>query len=63
MNSMDRYYEIVLEQMRQIRSTQWAQIDQAAAWLGDRVARLAPDLAPTTEVEAGGGQFLVVLRS
>ena len=36
---------------------------EAAAWLGDRVARLAPELGATTEVEAGGGQFLVVLRS
>jgi len=27
------------------------------------VARLAPELGATTEVEAGGGQFLVVLRS
>lgn len=37
--------------------------DQAAAWLLDRVGRLAPELAATTEVEAGGGQFLVVLRA
>jgi hypothetical protein len=34
----------------------------AAAWLADRLSRLRPDLAVTTEVESGGGQFLVVLR-
>jgi hypothetical protein len=37
--------------------------DDAAAWLLDRVARLRPDLAVTVEVEPGGGQFLVLLRS
>lgn len=37
--------------------------DEAAAWLLARVGRLAPELAATTEVEAGGGQFLVVLRA
>ncbi|MCY7298464.1 MAG: hypothetical protein LH616_04555 [Ilumatobacteraceae bacterium] len=35
----------------------------AATWLTDRVARLAPDLGATADVEAGGGQFLLVLRS
>ena len=35
---------------------------QAAAWLADRVSRLQPDLAATAEVQAGGGQYLVVLR-
>ena len=34
----------------------------AADWLRDRIGRLAPDLGATTEVEAGGGQFIVVLR-
>ena len=37
--------------------------DAAAAWLGDRVSRLDPDLGATTEVESGGGQYLVVLRA
>lgn len=37
--------------------------DAAAIWLTDRVSRLQPDLDVTAEVEAGGGQFLVVLRS
>lgn len=35
---------------------------EAAAWLLDRVGRLRPDLRFTTEVDRGGGQFLVVLR-
>lgn len=37
--------------------------EQAAAWLLDRVARLTPDLVATTEVEPGGGQFLLTLRT
>ncbi len=36
---------------------------QAATWLADRLTRLTPDLDLTTEVESGGGQFLLVLRS
>ncbi len=40
-----------------------ADADQAAAWLVDRLSRLAPDLAVTTDVEPGGGQFLLVLRT
>ncbi len=35
----------------------------AAEWLLDRVNRLAPDLAVKVDVESGGGQFLVVLRT
>ncbi len=35
--------------------------DTAASWLVDRVSRLRPELAVTTQVEAGGGQFLLVL--
>ena len=35
--------------------------DEAAEWLLDRVTRLCPDVAMTVGVEAGGGQFLVVL--
>lgn len=35
--------------------------EAAAAWLVDRVARLAPELGATARVEPGGGQFLVVL--
>lgn len=37
--------------------------DKAAAWLLDRLSRFAPELAVTTQVEAGGGQFLLVLRA
>lgn len=37
--------------------------DQAATWLVDRLSRFAPDLAVTTEIQAGGGQFLLVLRA
>ena len=37
--------------------------DQAATWLVDRLSRFAPDLAVSTKVEPGGGQFLLVLRS
>jgi hypothetical protein len=40
-----------------------ADAQEAAAWLSDRIARLAPDLAATTSVDAGGGQYLLVLRS
>ncbi len=40
-----------------------ADADQAAAWLVDRLSRFAPDLAVTTHVEPGGGQFLLVLRA
>jgi hypothetical protein len=36
---------------------------QAATWLADRVSRLAPHLGVTTEVEPGGGQFLLVMRT
>lgn len=37
--------------------------EQAAEWLLDRLSRFAPDLAVTTQVESGGGQFLLVLRT
>lgn len=37
--------------------------EEAAAWLVDRISRLAPGFAVTAEVEPGGGQFLLVLRS
>ncbi len=37
--------------------------DKAAAWLLDRLSRFAPELALATQVEAGGGQFLLVLRA
>lgn len=37
--------------------------EQAATWLLDRLSRFAPELAVTTQVEAGGGQFLLILRA
>ena len=36
--------------------------DEAAAWLVDRLSRFAPQLRLEAEVQAGGGQHLVVLR-
>jgi hypothetical protein len=40
-----------------------ADAEEAAVWLLDRLSRFAPELAVTTQVEAGGGQFLLVLRT
>lgn len=40
-----------------------ADADQAADWLVDRLSRFAPDLAVTAQVEPGGGQFLLALRT
>ena len=40
-----------------------ADADDAAAWLVDRVSRLRPELGVTAQVESGGGQFLLVLRT
>jgi hypothetical protein len=37
--------------------------DAAAEWLADRLTRLRPDAALDTSVDAGGGQFVVVLRA
>src|SRR4051812_48986452 len=38
MKAMDRYYQVVLDQMKEIRSSQWGKIDQAAQWLGEALA-------------------------
>lgn len=40
-----------------------ADAEEAAAWLVDRLSRLAPALAVTTSVEPGGGQFMLVLSA
>ncbi len=40
-----------------------ADADAAATWLADRLSRLSPEAALSTEVDAGGGQFLLVLRA
>ena len=37
--------------------------EKAAVWLLDRLSRFAPELAVATQVEAGGGQYLLVLRA
>jgi hypothetical protein len=37
--------------------------EEAASWLVDRISRLRPDLAVTAEVEPGGSQFMLVLRT
>jgi hypothetical protein len=37
--------------------------DAAAEWLADRIGRLAPGLGATTEVDEGGGQYLVSLQA
>jgi len=39
-----------------------ADADKASSWLLDRLSRFAPELAVTTQIEAGGGQFLLILR-
>lgn len=40
-----------------------ADADEAAAWLLDRLTRFAPGLALTTQVDEGGGQYLLKLRA
>ena len=35
----------------------------AAEWLVDRLSRLAPSLRVESRIQAGGGQYLVVLTS
>jgi hypothetical protein len=37
--------------------------DNAAAWIVDRISRLEPTLGVSADVESGGGQYLVVLRT
>ena len=39
-----------------------ADAEAAGAWLVDRLSRLHPGWAVTTEIEPGGGQFLLILR-
>ena len=40
-----------------------ADADAAAEWLLDRLSRLHPGVDFTTEIDPGGGQFLLVLRA
>jgi hypothetical protein len=35
----------------------------ASAWLLDRLSRFAPDLDLETEIQPGGGQFVLILRA
>jgi uncharacterized phosphosugar-binding protein len=35
MKAMEQYYEVLLQQMQQIRDTQWEKLEQAAGWLAD----------------------------
>ncbi|WP_367127649.1 hypothetical protein [Saccharothrix sp. HUAS TT1] len=37
--------------------------EETAEWLVDRFSRLTPELRVTADVQAGGGQFLVVLTT
>lgn len=37
--------------------------ERAGTWLVDRLSRLAPELPVSTQVDGGGGQFLLVLRT
>lgn len=37
--------------------------DQASEWLLDRLSRLAPGVRFETQINPGGGQFMLVLRS
>ena len=37
--------------------------EQAAAWLLDRLSRLEPGAEFTTDVESGGGQYLLILKA
>ena len=45
------------------RSPSRSDADAVAAWLADRVSRLARDLQLRVTVEPGGGQFMVVLHA
>lgn len=39
MSAMNDYFEAVLNQLEQIRRSQWTKIEQAAAWIGDALAK------------------------
>ena len=45
------------------RFVERADAEAAATWLVDRLSRLNPGLDVTTEIEAGGGQHLLILRA
>lgn len=37
--------------------------DQASEWLLDRLSRFAPDLAVSTQITTGGGQYMLFLQA
>lgn len=39
MNAMDRFFDLTLEQMQRLKSTQWDKIRIAAEWLGEALAQ------------------------
>ncbi|MDP4803931.1 MAG: hypothetical protein NWR45_03155 [Candidatus Nanopelagicales bacterium] len=40
-----------------------ADAEEASVWLLDRLSRFAPDLMLTTQIDEGGGQYLIKLRA
>jgi hypothetical protein len=40
-----------------------ADAKEASVWLLDRLSRFAPDLTLTTQIDEGGGQYLIKLRA
>jgi hypothetical protein len=40
-----------------------ADAEEASVWLLDRLSRFAPDLTLTTQIDEGGGQYLIKLRA
>lgn len=37
--------------------------DEASAWLLDRLSRFAPEMAFSTQINTGGGQYMLVLQT
>jgi hypothetical protein len=37
--------------------------EEASEWLLDRLSRFAPDMKLTTDIQPGGGQFMLLLRA
>ena len=40
-----------------------ADAEEASVWLLDRLSRFAPDMTLTTQIDEGGGQYLIKLRA
>ena len=45
------------------RCLEQADARAAAEWIVDRISRLEPGLTVSADVDSGGGQFLVVLKT